>query len=152
MSVIVISCDGYVELGVRSGSTQDDYMEEPLASSVEKYAQTLHTANLFIEAVRNSAFEDAYALCDTDIQAQLTEKLFKVMFAQVDVVAGSLSEYKKNQWSFNFEAVGETDLVIMTKIVKHEQKPMHYIFSFEKNGSYEKIKGLSLKEKTGLIL
>ncbi len=149
--VVLASCEFNANFSVRSGDMQNDYVEEPISATVIKYAETLATANLFIELIKNSDYPKAYKLFDKNIQNQLSENEFETLLTKNAPVIGKINEFKKNQWSFDFESIDKIDFVRMTKIVKHEKIVMHYIFLYAKNSDYSKIQGFSFREKTDLL-
>lgn len=150
--VALSSCDISTEYSRRSGDLENDYVEEPLSEAVVKYAETVETANLFIEAIKNADYLNAYQLCDKNIQNQLSESEFAKLLTKDEAVIGKINEFKKNQWSFDFETKDKVAWVNLTKIVKHEKLAMHYTFIFVEGGNYSKILGFSFREKTGLLM
>jgi hypothetical protein len=55
-------CDLFGTISSRSGTIDDDYVEEPLSGGVEKYATALVTSNNILNLISKSKYPDLYRI------------------------------------------------------------------------------------------
>ena len=150
--VCMSGCDFNSSVSARSGTSQDDYLEEPLARKVEKYESALLTSNSIIDLLIQSNYEDVYnKYFSESAKSEMPEAQFKTSMEMMQQRAGSLETYKEMQWHF-FSGAGEgLELLMSVKIAEHEKNKVKYLFVFDKNSSYNNIVGFSAKSYQGVL-
>jgi len=144
-------CDISGTISARSGTLDDDYVEEPLSGGVAEYETALVTSNNILTLISKSKYPDLYRIYFSDaMKAQMTSKEFKKFMIQVKEDVGPLRAYKSMQWNFSSGKDKGLDLLYSVKIAEHEKTMMKYIFVFEKDKPYINIVGFSVKQRQGI--
>ncbi len=144
-------CDLVGTIGVRSGTVDDDYVEEPLSGGVEKFEPALVTSNNILHMISQSKYSDVYRIYFSDaMKAEMTRKEFKAFMNQVKQGAGALKAFKPMQWNFSSKEKYGRDYIYSIKIAEHEKGMLKYLFIFERDKPYIGIAGFSVKERQGV--
>jgi plasmid maintenance system killer protein len=144
-------CDLFGTISTRSGTIDDDYVEEPLSGGVEKYDTALVTSNNILNLIAKSKYPDIYRIYFSDtMKAQMTSKEFKKFMIQVKESAGPLKAYKQMQWNFFSGTDKGLDMLYSVKIAEHEKLMMKYLFVFEKDKPYINLIGFFVKQRQGV--
>ena len=144
-----MSCD--FNSNVRSGTVDDDYVEEPLAGIAEKYESALETSNAFVEYAKANRIDAIHRnLFAEELRASVPIADFKQMVDQVNSAAGEIIRYKKMQWSFISYSEEGRDLIGSVKIVEHENEMLKYLIVFDKGGDFDRIIGFHFKQRKGV--
>ncbi|MFL1456371.1 hypothetical protein ACJO5Y_18170 [Marinobacter sp. GN3S48] len=151
--ILLQGCDSWV--GHRSGSIDDDYIEEPLSGRSAEYQLALETSNQILTMIRDGRCNSVYEtfLSDTG-RVNIDLGRFRSMCDNINSQFGSLSKYKPNQWHF-FIASDEDEseeYLLSIKIAEHKKTMINYAFIFPADGPYKKIVGIHLKPRQGTLM
>ena len=150
--VALTSCDFDVNVNSRSGSMEDDYVEEPLIGSVKKYDKALSTSNLFIDEIKLNNLSLTYeSFFSESLRSTISLNQFENFIHQLVSERGKILAYKPMQWNFiKLEQDGK-NYIASVKIVEHENVLMKYLVAFDANGPFDEIVYLNFKRKTGVL-
>ena len=127
---------------VRSGTVQEDDVEEPLSDDEKQYEKALTTSNEIIDAFINDNLSDFYnKYTSVILQNKIHEDDFSKIYASVIEKTGPINSYKKMQWWFEQGEDHGTKIIISKKIVHHEKQVLFYNIVF-KHGEYDQIIGI----------
>ena len=144
-------CDSEVVIANRSGTVNDDYVEEPISERSRKYENALLVSNAVLDKVRGAEYQTIYReLFDPRLKSILDEPKFSGMMKQIETHFGPIKRYKPMQWGFVPRKEGGENLVYSVKIVEHEKGMMRYLFVFADDGKYQKLLGFHAKPRTGV--
>ena len=144
-------CDFSGSVNVRSGSMDDDYLEEPLNRMVERYQTAPTTSNNILDMISKSQYPDIYRIYFSDsMKAQMTGKEFIDLMNQVKHHAGPLSNFKHMQWNFFTGEEQGMNLLYSVKIAEHENSMMKYLFVFDRDKPYIDLVGFYVKQRQGV--
>ena len=144
-----MGCD--FNTNVRSGTVDDDYIEEPLAGGAEKYEKALETSNTFVEYVKANRIDAIYQnLFSEELRATVSIGDFKEMLGKVNSAAGKIIRYKKMQWSFISYSEEGRDVIGSVKLVEHENEMLKYLLVFDRSGDLTRIIGFHFKQRKGV--
>ena len=140
-----VACDLKVTSANRSGTLDDDYVEEPLSESSKSYAQILNTSNDIIELIRTKDYDKIHSLHVEDRMKDIlsTDKLSEAFDGAYGAM-GAWVEYKPQQWGFLPTNENGVDYIVSYKIVMHENGRLDYAFAFEKDGTHTKFVGFKI--------
>lgn len=157
----------------RSGTYQDDNLENPLLEDFIQYKEALATSNRIIDLMQEGnakAISENYVL--EELQPLLTEKDIAAVIANAKHKYGRIVSYKPMQWGFeprvengkrdksefnrvvaekygSKKAASNIPVLFSVKIVQHEHALVEYWFQFPADGEYKKLLGIFYKEKKG---
>jgi len=154
---VISGCDLDVNLnlnsGVRSGSVEDDYFEEPVSGGVKKYEASLVTSNKIIDLFKSGNTDEVYdKYFDELLKKQLSKETLQNFQISIENTMGSIVQYKPMQWGFYPRVENDTELLYSVKIVEHSEVMMKYIFIFKDDGDYQKIVGFINRKREGVAL
>jgi predicted DNA binding CopG/RHH family protein len=146
LTILLVGCDASIKIDNRSGTTDDDNIEEPLSRLSLKYKNALETSNAIIELIKDKKFEKvASDYFSNDAKINLRVEDLKKSFTQTTSAVGSIKRYKQMQWGFLSKPIEKQSYIYSIKIVEHEKASLNYYFVFVKDSTYTKIVGLSVK-------
>jgi len=154
--LMLIACDADVNINARSGSIENDYIEEPLIKLVSRFENALITSNSFVEGVKSNNIDSLYQnLFSKKLRSKVSQEEFKSLITELKATRGEIVQYKKMQWSF-IKINGEGDLegkklIASVKIVKHEKVTMKYLIAFEDDGKFNEIVLINFKKQTSVF-
>lgn len=138
-------------MGVRSGTVNDDQVEEPLSTFAKKYENALTVSNKAIDSlVANNYDLASQDLVDDKVKNLMTAEKIKAAMEKVKKAFGKIKGYKRMQWGFVPKLIKGERHLYSVKIVEHEKAQCHYIFTFLDDGHYLKIIGLHIQKRTGV--
>lgn len=145
------ACDFNTNSNIRSGSLDDDYVEEPLGMLASRFENALTVSNALVDHLDANDLDAIYRnIMSDELRRSVTPQQFRNLIDRIKSAKGEVVRYKKMQWGFfNFVEEGR-NLVGSTKIVEHENGMMKYLLVFENDGKFEKIVGFHFKERTGV--
>ncbi len=176
-SVLLIApmtaCNYDTRASGRSGTYQDDYLENPINEDFVQYEQALTTSNEVLDlmiAHNGKKIADDYVL--EEIKPLLGEKEINELIKKSEEKYGKVIGYKPMQWGFeprvengkrdksefnkiiaekygNKKANKKIPILFSVKIVEHEKAMVNYWFQFPSDGKYDKLLGIFYKEKKG---
>jgi hypothetical protein len=150
---LVAGCDGGVVIANRSGTVNDDYVEEPISNRSKRYENALLVSNAVIDKLRSAEYHAIHQeFFDPQFQATLDEPKFIAMMKQVELHLGPIKRYKPMQWGFVPRQEAGKNILYSTKIVEHEKGMMNYFFVFTDDGKYQKLAGIHARVRTGTTL
>lgn len=149
--IFLQGCDSRV--GHRSGSMDDDYVEEPLSGWSAEYQPALETSNQILALIRDGRCNSMYEtfLSDTG-KVSIDLESFKSLCDNISSQFGSLSKYKPNQWHFFIWSDESEEYLLSVKIAEHTKTMVNYAFLFPADGPYKKIVGIHLKPRQGPLV
>ena len=136
--------------GNRSGTVDDDYIEEPVSATSKIYENALLTSNAIIELLISNNLQtlhddfvgkEVYSMFTIDKLTEIRTHLYKTF--------GPVLRYKEQQWGFVPKEIKEGKCVYSVKIVEHEKVSLDYFFVFRDGGKYDKIIGFYTKPRNG---
>lgn len=140
----------HVDVYNRSGSLDDDYVEEPISKSSSKYAHALEVSNEIVESLRDGKTHEVYerwfgeALRQSASEAQFAEALRGLEDF------GPVREFRPMQWSFASRLEMGKPVLYSTKIVEHVKGRIGYVCVFEDDGKYQTLLGFHWRHYTGV--
>ena len=139
-----------LNLSVRSGTADDDYIAEPLPDSAQKYSQALEMSNEFLNAFKSKNYNHIYySMVAEELRLEISEEEFIEALNVILGQAGEITQYKEMQWGFYSIKNDERNLIGSTKIVEHENIMVKYLFVFNE-GEYHQIVGFQFKQRDGV--
>jgi len=152
VSLFLVGCDLSFGTSVRSGTTEDDYVEEPLSDGVKKFEQALITSNAVLELISKSKHQEIFAnYFSDDSKSNFARSDLTTLLNQLDQGAGKLVDFKKLQWGFFNGKEKGIDYLYSVKIAEHEKTMIRYLFVFEKDKPYTHLAGLFMKVREGTL-
>ncbi len=172
-SLLLVSCNFDTRASGRSGTYQDDYLENPIDEDFIEYKNALTVSNKIIELMKkgdSQAIADNYVL--EELKPLLGKKEVEEVIKKAEAKYGKIVEYKPMQWGFeprvengkrdksefnkiiaekygNKKAGKKIPILFSVKIVKHEKAMVNYWFQFPADGKYDKVLGIFYREKKG---
>jgi hypothetical protein len=148
---LLSACDFSPQTNIRSGSLDDDYVEEPLGDFAKRFENALAVSNTFIDLYKSNDFEAIYQdIFSDELRRKVSLDQVRELLGKVKSAKGEIIRFKKMQWGFfNYFEEGR-NLIASTKIVEHENGLMKYLFVFDNDGKFEKIVGFRFKERAGV--
>lgn len=151
MLISVGGCDMDFNASVRSGSIDDDYVEEPFSTFSKKYENALSVSNLAVESIIKKDYAFLYdTVLSEELRGQVSKDELERGIESSLVDFGEIKEYKKMQWSFIPKDIEAGSVVYSVKIVKHEKVDVSYVFVFRNDGKFENIIGIHSQVKRGV--
>ena len=139
-------CDFKLKAGVRSGTLDDDYIEEPISNFAVQYKNALTTSNFLLENITQNNYSHIQKnYIHKDASGILTSKAIEEVILKTIKSAGPIINYKKMQWGFVPITENKNDYLLSFKIVEHKKGKLNYKFVFKNDGEYEKIIGIYIK-------
>lgn len=169
----VTACNYDTRSSGRSGTYQDDYLENPINEDFLQYEQALVTSNQVLDLM---IAKDAKTIADDyvleEIKPLLTEEDVAKVLKDAEAKYGKIVGYKPMQWGFeprvengkrdktefnkiiaekygNKKSANKIPILFSVKIVEHENAMVNYWFQFPSDGEYTKLLGVFYKEKVG---
>ncbi len=172
-SLLLVSCNYDTRSSGRSGTYQDDYLENPIDEEFIEYKNALTVSNKIIELMKkgdSQTIADNYVL--EELKPLLGKKEVEEVIKKAEAKYGKIVEYKPMQWGFeprvengkrdksefnkiiaekygNKKAGKKIPILCSVKIVKHEKAMVNYWFQFPADGKYKKVLGIFYREKKG---
>lgn len=169
----VTACNYDTRSSGRSGTYQDDYLENPINEDFMQYENALTVSNEILDLMMEDnakAIADNYVL--EELKPLLTEDDIQKVINNAEAKYGKIVSYKPMQWGFeprvengkrdtsefnkiiaekygDKKASKKVPILFSVKIVQHENALVNYWFQFPADGEYNKILGVFYKEKTG---
>ena len=142
----IAGCDFKLKSGVRSGTLDDDYIEEPISKFAVQFKNALTTSNAIVEKITQKNFSYIQKnYIHKDSKKTLTAKAIQNLILQATKSAGPVINYKQMQWGFVPVTENKDNYLLSFKIVEHKKGKLNYRFVFKNDGEYEKIVGLYIK-------
>lgn len=158
----------------RSGTYQDDYLENPINQEFLEYEHALVVSNEILDLMKtndSSKIADKYVV--EELKPLLTEKDVSRVIKSAEEKYGKIVSYKPMQWGFeprvengkgdksefnriiaekygDKKAGKKIPILFSVKIVQHEKAQVSYWFQFPADGKYDKILGVFYKERQGV--
>lgn len=143
---IITGCDFKLKAGIRSGTLDDDYIEEPVSKLASQFKNALTTSNSILEKITQNDFLHIQKnYIHKDAKKIITAKAIQGLIIQAKKSAGSIISYKKMQWGFVPVTENKNIFLLSFKIVEHKKGKLNYKFVFKNDGKYKKIIGLYIK-------
>jgi len=151
LMLLLTGCDISITAGNRSGTADNDNVEEPLSNNTKKYENALKVSNEIMDNIISNNFTNIHNnYVHKDMKSTLTEDILKSTYAQAYELLGPIKGYKKMQWGFVPAEENGTDILFSYKLVEHSKDTVNYAFVFYDDGNYEKIIGISVKSFDGI--
>ncbi len=147
--LLVSGCEFDFNVSNNSSQGENDYFEEPLSDTSIEYEAALDISNTFVQLVSEGAFGDAHNLFDDELKENVSIEDLRGMRKSIDGAFGPFVEFKTMQWAFESGSENGEDFVYSTKIVVHQKTDAFYIIGFVDDGRYEKIAGISVRQRDG---
>ncbi len=174
VSALTLSACNYdTRASGRSGTYQDDYLENPINEEFIQYKNALTVSNEILDLMKagdSKTIADNYVL--EELKPLLTEEEINKVIVGAEKKYGKIVSYKPMQWGFeprvengkrdksefnkiiaekygNKKAGKKIPILFSVKIVEHEKGLVNYWFQFPSDGKYEKVLGIFYKEKKG---
>lgn len=148
--IFLQGCD--LKVANRSGTIADDYVEEPLSERSVQYELALNTSNKIMALIRDGRCDDIYKnLLSGKAKESLPFDSFKSMCQGLVSNYGNLIKYKPQQWHFFNKTEGDNEYLMSIKLAEHERLMVSYALVFPLNGKYDKIVGIHLKARQGVV-
>ncbi|MCR1795720.1 hypothetical protein [Leptospira sp. id769339] len=129
-------------VSVRSGTINDDDIEEPLSDRSKPFENYLITSNNIVSKLTKKDLNYVY---DFYLESKLKEIFPKDKFIDSMTTfssrAGKFENFKLMQWNFVNTKIEGNPVVQSIKIVHHSNNVWYYIFTFDP-GNHEKIVGI----------
>ena len=136
--------DNFTEM--RSGNTDNAYIDEPLNNQSKHYAKALEISNQLVEKIRDGKYGDIYDSYLTEYARNaISSEQFAKNLQDMKKARGPQKEFKPSQWWFIAKNSRGRPVLISNKLVMHESGMVMYQFVFFDNNKYEKIVGLNFK-------
>ncbi len=169
----ITACNYDTRSSGRSGTYQDDYLENPINEDFLQYENALMTSNQVLDLM---IAKDAKKIADDyvleEIKPLLTEADIAKVIKEAEAKYGKIVGYKPMQWGFeprvengkrdktefnkiiaekygDKKAGKKIPILFSVKIVEHENALVNYWFQFPADGEYTKLLGVFYKEKVG---
>jgi len=150
VSTWLFACDFNANTNIRSGTLEDDYVEEPLSSLAQRFENALYTSNSLVDHLDSNKIDAIYRnIFSDELRANISLKDFKELVGKIKSVKGEVVSYKKMQWGFTNIIEERRNLIGSTKIVEHEKGMMKYLLVFNNDGNFDRIVGFHFKEREG---
>ncbi len=148
---LTVACEVSINTDNRSGTLEDDYIEEPLGFMSEKYENALRVSNEFVDRMRDGSIDSIYSgLFSEELRGIVSKQDFEKVLAQIFAAKGKITKYKKMQWGFISGKENGRDFLASVKIVEHEKGMMKYLVVFNDDGKFDEIVGFRFKEREGV--
>lgn len=146
VSALLSGCEFNVSGTYNSSKDSNEYFEEPLSETVEKYAAALETSNQFVESFGSGDAKRSWSLLHSRLREIVSEDGIAGMQHRTEMDFGSFVEYKPMQWGFSTNSK-LANTVVSIKIVVHEKTQVFYILNFEDDGQYQTILGFNIVQR-----
>ena len=140
--VVFSACE--FSYSVNSSGGGSDYFEEPLSSSVEKYAPALELSNQFLNGIKRERVDEIYGTLSEDLKNVVSIDDAHSTLGHINDLGGKIVEFLPGQWAFRSGEEDGVDVIYSGKIVKHEKREYVYVFEFIEDGSYDRINGFRM--------
>lgn len=148
--IFLCACEVNFDANNRSGTLEDDYVEEPLSNMSQKYGYALQTSNALIERMKSNDLDFIYEkLFSDELRALISREEFQKMINKIHNAKGNIVRFKKMQWGFIPGTANGRSLIRSVKIVEHENGMVKYLVVFDEN-KLDKIVGMHFKERDGV--
>ncbi len=148
--MIITGCDASLVTGNRSGSVDDDYIEEPIGQFSLQYENALATSNEIVDLLIQKNYKKIHTeYVHQEAKDILSEDVLADLQAKLSSKVGEIKKYKKMQWGFLPATEKGKKLLVSFKIVEHDKLMFNYAFVFEDDGKYKRIVGLQINERKG---
>jgi len=142
------ACEVNTNTAHRSGTIDDDFIEDPLSGNSIKYAQILETSNQLIELIKSKEYEEIHNSFVADsVKKSITKEAIKQAYSGAVTGMGEFIEYKEMQWGFRPTRDSNAEYIVSYKIVLHQAGRLDYYFSFIKDGDHTKVLGFAIKPR-----
>jgi hypothetical protein len=132
VATIIFCCDVHQNSDVRSGTSSDDYLEDPLTRSMLKYENVLKLSNTIIDNLMTYQYDAALGVFNDDkLNAVPAKDIILSFVANVEKNVGPITWYKKMQWHFFHNKQSADKIAYLIKIVEHEKVTLKYVFVFD---------------------
>lgn len=149
---LIAACDVSFNFANRSGSMEDDYVEEPLSGMAEEYAPILDRSNRIIEAIQEKDIAYLYSEAfDEELVGIISREDFLKTLSAIENEAGTIKSYKPMQWHMFLGKDRGRKLIKSVKIVEHENFMVNYLFVFDYNFDNPKLLGFFFKSRQGVL-
>jgi hypothetical protein len=142
------ACDVNRITAHRSGTINDDYVEDALSGNSTKYTKILESSNQIIELIKAKKYKKIHAsFVDESMKAIISEEFIKKAYQDAVLAMGEIVEYKEKQWGFRPNREGDTNYIVSYKIVIHHKGRLDYSFAFIESGDQTKFFGFAIKPR-----
>jgi hypothetical protein len=115
----------------RSGTIENDDIEEPLADTVAQYKAFLDISNSLVAMLQRKEYAALYAgFFHPELLKTVTPEKFQAMNNAIVAFCGELNSWKPMQWYFVFMKENNEDMIISVKVVHHRDAVVYYRFTF----------------------
>ena len=144
----LFGCDVNTVKVKRSGSIDNDFVEDPIP---DDYKKVILTSNLIIDLLKKSDFKtiNTHFVHET-ARETITESELANIFDQLEKQIGAIDIYLTSQWGIRPKSRDGVLYTYSVKIVKHQNAYMNYFFVFDLALSDSEIVGLYFKKKNGI--
>jgi hypothetical protein len=133
---------------MRSGSANDDYIEEPLIELAKPLAPMLELSNQMLTVLHDG---DAHKFYTQYVAPELAKTMkledLERVLRQANAAAGKPVSFKPQQWAFAAHSDASGNFIASTKIMTHEGGTVYYTFTFHERGD-TKIVGLHIRPRS----
>ena len=147
----VAGCNFFLTTTYRSGTVDDDYVEEPIDGRAKKYENALLMSNAVLDRLRTrpgaAGPADAF---EAGVRPFMSHPKFVALMRSTEAEVGPIKQYKRLQWGFAPTQDDEGKRLISTKLVEHERGMMRYQFVFADDGKYEQFVGFRINKRVGV--
>lgn len=137
----------HAEFSYRSGTEDNDDIEEPLKDNVKQYEACLINSNKILDLIKQRNKEKIYTLYVSDnMKKEVSREKFDSILNSIEENAGKILSYKPMQWFFIVRSDEGFTGVACIKLVHCEKATVYYQFVFN-NDDMTKLIGLGAKPK-----
>jgi hypothetical protein len=142
-----VAADNSNAIIFRSGTIDNDDIDEPLNAEVSKYSGILAISNEIMDLIFDSKYKEIHAnYFDDELKNLFPINSLISFHEEIKNKFGKLVSYKKQQWYFVLFKEDGKDILLSVKIVHHEKAIIYYRFAFHIN-NLEKIGGFQIQIK-----
>jgi hypothetical protein len=125
------ACRGGGNIGVRSGSTLNDNIEEPIPSVAQQFSPLLSRSNELVTMLHAGKLREFYdAGTEESLKKLMSYTDLERFYTKVVSAAGAPKSFLANQWNFRGHAGSDGAYVTCKKIVTHERGTVYYGLTF----------------------
>jgi hypothetical protein len=144
----LVGCDVNTIKVKRSGSINNDFVEDPMPSD---YQEIILTSNAILDLLKKGDFKTINTnFVHATARETISESELTNIFGKLENQVGEIDMYLTSQWGIRPKTKDGVLYTYSIKIVKHQHADMNYFFVFDTALSDSQIIGLYFKEKNGV--
>ena len=123
-----------IEYSFRSGTAENEDVEEPLNDNVKPYEECLKNSNMILYLIKEGNLQQIYSrYASDDLKKDVSQENFLSILTSIGQKSGEIISYKPMQWSFIIRAENGFTGIACIKLVHCERSVVYYQFVFNKN-------------------